>query len=87
MLFISILFNEKAPIDTVLSKLKSDFGDLMYESPIMPFTFTSYYEGEMGSPLQRIIIAFERLKPRDCMPMVKIRTHFIKLINYGFIIE
>ena len=78
MLFVSILFNDKAPVDAVLSQLKSEFGDFAHQSPRLPFTFTSYYENEMGSPLHRIMIAFEKLQPRDCLPAVKIKTNEIE---------
>ncbi len=79
LLFCSILFSDTTPLDDVLSALKSSFGECVYQSKPMPFNFTSYYAQELGSPLQRIILAFDTLAPRDCMPDVKIRTNEIEL--------
>ena len=78
LLFCSILFNEHAPVEQILSCLRHDYGEFVYKSETMPFDFTSYYEKELGSPLQRILVAFEKLVLRDCLPQVKIRTNKIE---------
>ena len=78
LLFCSILFSDTAPLDEALSALESSFGEFVYKSEPMPFSFTSYYEEELGSPLQRILLAFDTLVHRDCMPAVKIRTNEIE---------
>jgi hypothetical protein len=78
LLFCSILFSDTAPVDDALSALKNSFGEFVYKSEPMPFSFTSYYEEELGSPLQRIFLAFDTLVHRDCMPAVKIRTNEIE---------
>ena len=78
LLFCSILFNEHARVDQILSRLRHDYGEYVYKSETMPFGFTSYYEKELGSPLQRVLLAFENLVPRDCLPQVKNRTNEIE---------
>jgi hypothetical protein len=79
MLFCSVLFNDNAPVDKVLSSLKRAYGEFVYKSETMPFDFTSYYEDELGSPLYRILVAFDTLIPRESMPEVKIMTNKIEL--------
>lgn len=78
MLFCSILFNEHATMEQVLSQLRNNFGEFVYKSHTMSFDFTSYYEKELGAPLHRIIVAFKDLVPRDCLPPVKIKTNEIE---------
>jgi hypothetical protein len=78
MLFISILFHEKAPVHEAVSLLKERFGETLLSTDQMPFTFTSYYLGEMGSPLFRIILAFDKLVPRDSMPEIKLFTNTLE---------
>lgn len=78
MLFSSVLYHEKAPVDSVLSILNDRFGDTLLVTDPMPFTYTSYYHAEMGSPLSRILIAFSRLVPRDSMPAIKTGTNEIE---------
>ena len=37
------------------------FGCIDFESPILPFSYTTHYEREMGQNLKRKFIAFEQL--------------------------
>jgi hypothetical protein len=76
MLFSSIIYRQDP--DEVLALLKNEFGDTIYQSIELSFDYTSYYEAEMGSGLKRMIVAFERLVPRDFMPEAKIRSNEIE---------
>jgi len=78
MLFCSILYNSKDSADQAAAELKKAYGKTAYESQPYPFTYTSYYEKEMGSSLQRIIVAFENLVPRNALPDVKTLTNDIE---------
>jgi len=78
MLFTSILFSKDASVEDALSSLRQDYGDLAYRSQAMPFTYTSYYEKEFGPGLTRILVAFEKLSPRNILPEIKIRTNEIE---------
>lgn len=71
MLFSSILFKDTAMAAKAVAALKETYGDAAYESGPIPFTFTSYYEEEMGNPIHRILMAFNALIPRDSLPGVK----------------
>jgi hypothetical protein len=47
------------------------YGPLEYESPLMPFNYTRYYQKEMGPNIWRRIISFQKLVPRDQLPDIK----------------
>jgi len=78
MLFISALYHEKAPVHEAISLMKERFGETLVSTDPMPFTYTTYYHGEMGSPLFRILLAFEKLVPRDSMPGTKLFTNALE---------
>lgn len=78
MLFCSVLFSKDTPVEEALSLLRQDYGEFAYRSHTMPFAFTDYYEEEFGSEMQRILVAFEPLVPRNALPDVKIRTNQIE---------
>ncbi|HQP31548.1 MAG TPA: DUF4416 family protein [Deltaproteobacteria bacterium] len=73
MLFCSIIYRDNRA--RPLSMLKEAFGTPCFESPGLAFDYTSYYEKEMGAPLHRIIVAFERLVARDALPEIKLMTN------------
>lgn len=78
MLFCSVLYGSPEGADRAAAKLVGLYGDAAYRSPALPFPYTAYYEGEMGSPLNRIVLAFEGLIPRDALAPVKIETNRIE---------
>lgn len=59
--------------------LKRKFGKIDFESKCFDFTFTNYYEKEMGSPLFRRFISFEKL--RDPASFASIKVFCIKVEN------
>lgn len=75
MLFTSVLFHDTKAAGKAIESLKERYGRTSYESEAMAFDYTSYYEAEMGFPISRILVAFEELVPRDCLPEVKLRTN------------
>jgi hypothetical protein len=55
--------------------LSGRFGPCDIVSEIMPFDLTHYYDQEMGSPLYRQFIAFERLVDADVLVAAKVATN------------
>ena len=51
------------------------YGDLDWESDLMAFDFTDYYEDEMGTGLQRKFVSFATLIDPGKLAEVKIRTN------------
>ena len=78
LLFCSVLHNSPEGADRAAAELVGLYGNTAYRSPALSFPYTSYYEGEMGSPLNRIVLAFEKLFPRDALPAVKNETNRIE---------
>ncbi len=57
------------------TKLASRFGCIDFESEILNFTYTDYYNREMGSDLKRQFLSFKRLISPEMIPDIKIYTN------------
>ncbi|MFP4070944.1 MAG: DUF4416 family protein [Desulfovibrionales bacterium] len=55
--------------------LEERFGPLDYETGLIPFTHTSYYDQELGTPLFRRLLGFSRLVPQETLPDIKLWTN------------
>ncbi len=83
-LVISLLMNEKAILQGILTRLEDHFGPLDLISPWLNFDYTDYYTREMGSPLFRRVIAFRPLIRQEDLATVKeITNGFEKLWETG----
>ena len=56
-------------------RLAKKFGPLDFQSPIMPFNWTKYYEKEMGPNLRRQFFSFQRLISPDELAKIKLYTN------------
>jgi len=61
--------------DVAAGKLAETFGPADIVSEVMDFDFTHYYDGQMGSPLYRRFLAFERLVSPEELVDAKHRTN------------
>ena len=75
VIFCSIIYRDDEVLTKTLNMLYHKYGRLMYLSRPLNFDQTSYYNQELGSPLKRVIIAFDNLMPRNCLPEVKTWTN------------
>lgn len=73
-LFISLIYNENAPVDECVGSLGERFGEVDFISEKFAFDLTSYYEKEMGKGLQREIVSFKKLVKRDELADIKVFT-------------
>jgi len=72
-LVVSVLGADWDAFWTTLEKdLESAFGPADYLSPALPFGYTSYYDGELGTPITRRLVGFARLAPHDGLPDAKL---------------
>lgn len=53
-------------------------GDPDFIGPCHPFSFTEYYQDELGSPLRRRFVSFERLVAPDSLPAVKLQSNSLE---------
>jgi hypothetical protein len=74
-LFVGVLVSGESLVAKVESCLSSEFGPVDHRSPVMPFTFTSYYRKETGDSILRAFFSFERLIEADQLPDIKRQTN------------
>jgi hypothetical protein len=60
------------------SILTKTFGRIDFESPLIPFKYTDYYEKEVGQGLQRKFVSFHKLISPDKLAQIKILTNSIE---------
>lgn len=79
--FTAITFNSQAELEDILIKLEDVFSPIENKSSRFQFDkFTTYYQPEMGYPLQKLIISFTRLLSAEELPALKIATNEIEKI-------
>jgi hypothetical protein len=74
-LFMSLIASENDIFHQGVKDLCSTFGEADTISERLPFHFTDYYTREMGKPLFRHFMTFERLIPIPSLPDIKQATH------------
>ena len=76
-LVVAVLAGAVDPRD-VLTALSESFGASDHVGGLIPFDFTRYYEKEMGSPLYRVFLSFERLVDPGTLADIKHATNRIE---------
>ncbi|MDY0039848.1 MAG: DUF4416 family protein [Desulforhabdus sp.] len=74
-LIAGLLFREPNIQQQTLKALTERFGPFDFLSEPKPFTFTDYYEKEMGGSIYRQTGSFEQLVPPDSLPDIKLFTN------------
>jgi hypothetical protein len=77
-LFMSLMASEHDIFHQGLQDLCSIFGEADTISERFPFDFTEYYTREMGKPLFRHFITFERLISIPTLPDIKRATNHLE---------
>ena len=77
-LFMSLIALEDDIFHQGVKDLHSALGEADRTSERFPFDFTDYYSKEMGSPLFRHFITFERLIPIPILPDIKRSTNHLE---------
>jgi hypothetical protein len=77
-LFMSLIASEDAIFYRSLEDLQAAFGKIDFASDRFPFDFTDYYTEEMGSPLFRHFVTFERLISIPLLPEIKQKTNCLE---------
>jgi hypothetical protein len=61
VIFIASLFSSQEVFNKAIPRLNELFGHVYYESPHLPWNFSTYYNGELGAPLYRQFMFFENI--------------------------
>ncbi len=77
-LVVSLFFGDAKIYEKARKDLVRKFGVVDFESNLLDFTHTSYYEGEMGSPLKRKILSFRKLFNVKSIFKVKVITNSLE---------
>ncbi|MBF0481549.1 MAG: DUF4416 family protein [Desulfovibrionaceae bacterium] len=60
------------------ARLENDFGPADFVSDPLAFDHTGYYDQELGTPITRRILAFERLVPQDDLADIKLAANTVE---------
>jgi len=73
-----MIANDEAIFQQALAPLEIRLGPADYQSDFIAFTFTRYYEKEMGSSLLRKFFSFENLVDPAILPGIKLAANRIE---------
>jgi len=79
-LFCSIFSQDVEKMNKAKQLLIAKFGALDFESNLLSFEYTSYYEKEFGPHLKRIFVSFKKLIKPEQLWRIKILTNKIENI-------
>ena len=74
-LVIGLIMKDRALFEPLGVELSAGFGSVDMVSSWMPFDYTTYYEPEMGTPLYRRLLTYQKLINQDELPEIKLRTN------------
>ena len=77
-LVMAILISAIDRKDELVSRLVDRWGPVDYASDPFTFAFTHYYDAEMGSPIDRFFVSFDRLVDPACLAQTKQETNAIE---------
>ena len=73
-LFMGVLSSKGFPLE-LRKTLEENFGEIEIVTEPIPFTFTNYYDEEMGRPIERFFILFKNLVRPDFLVKSKKLTN------------
>lgn len=77
MLFMGVLSTKGFP-QSLRDSLEDKFGEIETVSPSIPFSFTDYYNSEMGEGIERFFISFKKLVSPDSLRDAKLFTNALE---------
>lgn len=79
-LLFGILAKSEEMFAKVERRIEYDYGEIERRSPIIPFTYTDYYNAEMGENILRRWISCKDLIFQNELPEVKLDTNKLELL-------
>ena len=77
-LVIGLIMKDKTLFEPISVELAAEFGPVDLISHWMAFDYTNYYASEMGSPLFRRVITFNKLIHQENLTGIKLTTNCIE---------
>lgn len=77
-LIIGVLSVLHDRLEEIVNALTEEFGPVDFRSREIPFTYTEYYNREMGSDIERFFLSFEKLISPDELSDVKVHTNYLE---------
>ena len=74
-LIIGLIYHNSIIKDNALAGLEKKFGAIDFFGPEMDFNYTDYYYAELGRPLRRRFVSFERLVREDALSKIKLYSN------------
>lgn len=71
----AITSGDRAALDWSMNRAVADWGEPILRSPVFAFDQTTYYEAEMGTGLQKQLVAFDRLMDPGDLPASKLAAN------------
>jgi hypothetical protein len=78
-LMTGIIYSDEYFMEKSVNIFKNRYGEIDFESEKIRFSYTEYYNDEMGSVLHRKFISFENLIEPSELPSIKAFTNDIEL--------
>lgn len=77
-LIVGFIFKKALTLKDAKAALEKHFGKIDFESAPLNFTYTDYYEKEMGRGLERVFVSFKKLISASDLARIKIWTNRIE---------
>jgi len=77
-LVMAILISRREREEELLETLERTWGQPDLCSSTIPFTYTNYYDAEMGQGIQRFFVSFRRLVDPSLIAEIKLQTNQIE---------
>lgn len=77
-LIIGLIYRDILIKDKAVFILKKRFGKIDFQSPELDFNYTDYYFPELGAPLKRAFISFQKLLSEEKLADIKIYTNSLE---------
>ena len=74
-LFLGLLIAKLPLLPQIYEALEKELGPIELSSELIDFTYTNYYEPEMGAGLKRQFLSFRKLIAPDRLPEIKLFTN------------
>lgn len=74
-LVIGFIYKDEAIFIKAKERLKKRFGKIDFESKVLDFNYTDYYEAQMGKGLKRKFVSFSKLISIADLYRIKLYTH------------